>query len=156
MVKSILSKPKLLAIMIPIAFCCAFSYKMGEKEWLDWSNKCLLQTFDSSADTKLKKWEIEVTPQHFIHLRKTYQHGKQEYFSFHLTKLDSVNYLGDAPNGQLQFKTVNDDIIVQTYEDPKGNIDSMATTLTISVKDMTPEKLDSLNDALDFLKDTKL
>jgi hypothetical protein len=51
---------------------------------------------------------------------------------------------------------VNDDIIVQTYDDPKGNIDSMATTLTIPVKDMTPEKLDSLNDALDFLKDTKL
>ncbi len=156
MVKSILTKAKLLAIMIPIAFCCAFSYKMGEKEWLDWSNKCLLQTFDSSTDTRLKKWEIEVTPQHFIHLRKTYQHGKQEYFSFHLTKLDSVNYLSDPPNGQLQFKTMNDDIIVQTYDDPKGNIDSMATTLTIPVKDMTPEKLDSLNDAIEFLKNKGL
>ena len=88
----------------------------------------------------------------FVHLRKTYQHGKQEYFSFHLTKLDSVNYLGDATNGQLKFKTINDDIIVQTYDDPKGNIDSMATTLTIPVRDMTPEKLDSLNDALEFLK----
>jgi hypothetical protein len=156
MVKSILTKAKIPAILVLMVFCCAFSYKMGEKEWLDWSNRCLSQTFDSSSDTKLKKWEIEVTPQHFIHLRKTYQHGKQEYFSFHLTKLDSVNYLGDAPNGQLRFKTVNDDIIVQTYDDPKGNIDSMATTLTIPVRDMTPEKLDSLNDALDFLKDTKL
>jgi len=152
MVKSILTKAKILVILVPMAFCCAFSYKMGEKEWLDWSNKCLLQTFNASNDTKLKKWEIEVTPQHFIHLKKTYQHGKQEYFSFHLTKLDSVNYLGDTPNGQLQFKTLNDDIIVQTYDDPKGNIDSMATTLTIPVRDMTPEKLDSLNDALEFLK----
>lgn len=152
MVKSILTTAKILVILVPIAICCAFTYKMGEKEWLDWSNKCLLQTFDPSADTKLKKWEIEVTPQHFIHLRKTYQHGKQEYFSFYLTKLDSVNYLGDNPNGQLQFKTLSDDIIVQTYDDPKGNIDSMATSLTIPVKDMTPEKLDSLNDALEFLK----
>ena len=152
MVKSILTKAKILAILVLMAFCCAFSYKMGEKEWLDWSNKCLFQTFDSSGDAKLKKWEIEVTPQHFIHLRKTYQHGKQEYFSFHLTKLDSVSYLGEKSNGQLQFKTFSDDIIVQTYDDPKGNIDSMATTLTIPVKDMTPEKLDSLNDALDFLK----
>lgn len=156
MVKSILTKAKILVILVPMAFCCAFSYKMGEKEWLDWSNKCLLQTFDASNDTKLKKWEIEVTPQHFVHLRKTYQHGRQEYFSFHLTKLDSVNYLGDATNGQLQFKTVNDDIIVQTYDDPKGNIDSMTTVLSIPVRDMTPEKLDSLNDALAFLKDTKL
>ena len=156
MVKSILTKAKILAILVPLAICCAFTYKMGEKEWLDWSNKCLLQTFDSSTDTKLKKWEIQLTPQHFIHLRKTYQHGKQEYFSFHLTKLDSVNFLGETNNGQLQFKTLNDDIIVQTYDDPKGNIDSMARVLTIPVKDMTPEKLDSLNDALDFLKDTKL
>lgn len=156
MAKSILTKAKILVILVPTAICCAFTYKMGEKEWLDWSNKCLLQTFDPSTDTKLKKWEIEVTPQHFVHLRKTYQHGKQEYFSFHLTKLDSVNYLGDTPNGQLQFKTQSDDIIVQTYDDPKGNIDSMATTLTIPVRDMTSEKLDSLTDALAFLKDTKL
>jgi len=156
MVKSILTKAKILAILVLMAICCAFTYKMGEKEWLDWSNKCLLQTFNPSTDPKLKKWEIEVTPQHFVHLRKTYQHGRQEYFSFHLTKLDSVNYLGDATNGQLQFKTVNDDIIVQTYDDPKGNIDSMTTVLSIPVRDMTPEKLDSLNDALAFLKDTKL
>jgi len=156
MVKSILTKAKILVIIVPVAFCCAFTFKMGEKEWLDWSNKCLLQSFDASNDTKLKKWEIEITPQHFVHLRKTYQHGKQEYFSFHLTKLDSVNYLGDVTNGQLKFKTLNDDIIVQTYDDPKGNIDSMATTLTIPVRDMTLEKLDSLNDALAFLKDTKL
>ena len=73
-----------------------------------------------------------------------------------MTRLDTVNYLGNTPNGQLEFKTVKDDIIVQTYDDPKGNIDSMATTLTIPVKDMTPEKLDSLNDAIEFLKDTKL
>ena len=156
MVKSILTKAKILVILAPVAFCCAFSYKMGEKEWLDWSNKCFLKTFDSSTDVKLKKWEIEVTPQHFIHLRKTYQHGRQEYFSFHLTKLDSVSYLGNATNGQLHFKTLNDDIIVQTYDDPKGNIDSMTTVLTIPVKDMTPEKLDSLNDAIEFLKETKL
>ncbi|MBV8388563.1 MAG: hypothetical protein JO080_02055 [Mucilaginibacter sp.] len=152
MVKSILTKAKFLALPVLMVFCCAFTYKWGEKEWLDWSNKCLLQSFDSSTDAKLKKWEIEVTPQHFIHLRKTYQHGKQEYFSFHLTKLDSINFLGNGPVGQLQFKTLKDDIIVQTYDDPKGNIDSMATVLAIPVKDMTPEKLDSLNDALDFLK----
>ena len=156
MVKSILTKAKFPAILILMSICCAFTYKMGEKEWLDWSNKCLLQTFDSSTDTKLKKWEIEVTPQHFIHLKKTYQHGKKEYFSFHLTKLDSVNFLGNTTTGELQFKTLKDDIIVQTYDDPKGNIDSMATALTIPVKDMTPEKLDSLNDAIEFLKNKNL
>jgi hypothetical protein len=156
MLKSILTKAKILLIALPIAFCCAFSYIMGEKEWLDWGNKCLSQSFDPSLDTKLKKWEIELTPEHFIHLRKTYQHGKQEYFSLYLNKLDSVNFIGTATNGQLQFKAIRDDIIVQTYDDPKGNVDSMTTVLNIQVKGMTPERLDSLDDAIEFLKEKKV
>src|ERR1700709_2407577 len=157
MVKSILPKAKRLTvtplIALAVVFLCAFTAKMGEKEWLDWSNKCLEQSFDPTGDVKLKKWEISVTPEHFIHLRKTYQHGKQEYFSLYLNKLDSVNFTGTASNGQLQFKTIRDDIIVQTYDDPKGNVDSMTTVLIIPVKGMTPERLDSLNDAIEFLKE---
>lgn len=155
MVKSILTKGKILLIVLPVVFCCAFSYKMGEKEWLEWSNKCLSESFDPTLDTKLKKWEIELTPEHFIRLRKTYQHGKQEYFSFHLIKLDSVNYTGNSTEGQLQFKTLSDDIIVQTYEDPQGNIDSMATVLNIQVKGMSQERLDSLNEAIRYFKESK-
>jgi hypothetical protein len=156
MVKSILTKAKILLIALPIAFCYAFSYSMGEKEWLDWGNKCLTESFDPSGDAKLKKWELELTPEHFIRLRKTYQHGKQEYFSLYLNKLDSVNFTGTATNGQLQFKTISDDIIVQTYDDPEGNIDSMSTVLNIPVKGMSPERLDSLNDAINFLKEKKI
>ncbi|MGZ3753015.1 MAG: hypothetical protein ACXVB0_09905 [Mucilaginibacter sp.] len=156
MVKSILIKAKravvALLIVLPIAFCCAFGPGMGEKEWLDWSNKCLSESFDPSADIKLKKWEIMLTPEHFIRLRKTYQHGKQEYYSFYLNKLDSVNYLGTTASGQLRFKTIADDIIVQTYEDPKGDIDSMSTILNVPVKGMSPERLDSLNEAIKFFK----
>lgn len=155
MVKSILTKVKILLIVLPVAFCYAFSYKMGEKEWLDWSNKCLSESFDPSLDAKLKKWEIELTPEHFIRLRKTYQHGKQEYFSLHLNKLDSVSYLGNTTTGQLRFKTISDDIIVQTYDDPQGNIDSMATVLDIPVKSMSPERVDSLNEAIRYFKESK-
>lgn len=156
MIKSILTKAKNLLLVLPAVFCFAFGYSMSEKEWIDWSNKCLSESFDPSIDAKLKKWEIEVTPGHFIRLRKTYQHGKQEYFSFHLNKLDSVNFFGNVANGQLQFKTISDDIIVQTYEDPQGNIDSMARVLSIPVKGMSPERLDSLNGAIDFLKEKKI
>jgi hypothetical protein len=156
MVKSILPKAKgsliILLIMLSIGFSYAFGPGMSEKDWLGWGNKCLSECFDPSADTKLKKYEITLTDDHFIRLRKTYQHGKQEYYSFHLNKLDSINYLTTATGGQLQFKTVADDIIVQTYEDPKGNIDSMSTTLTIPVKGMSPERVDSLNDALRYFK----
>ena len=117
-----------------------------------WSNKCLAESFDPSADIKLKKWEIALTPEHFIRLRKTYQHGKQEYYSLHLNRLDSVNYLGTSDGGQLRFKAIADDIIVQTYDDPKGNIDSMATVLDIPVKSMSPERVDSLNEAIKYLR----
>lgn len=159
MVKSILSKPKESLIMLLILLSVAFSYSfrsgMGEKEWLDWSNKCLFESYDPSSEAKLKKWEFTVTPEHFIRLRKTYQHGKQEYYSFHLNKLDSVNYLGESTAGELRFKTIADDIIVQTYDDPKGDIDSMSTVLDIPVKEMSAGRVDSLKEAIRFFKENK-
>lgn len=159
MVKSILSKAKenlvTLLILFSVAFSYAFRSGMGEKEWLDWSNKCLSESYDPSSEAKLKKWEFTVTPEHFIRLRKTYQHGKQEYYSFHLNKLDSVNYLGESTAGELRFKTIADDIIVQTYDDPKGDIDSMSTVLDIPVKDMSAGRIDSLKDAIRFFKENK-
>ncbi|MDB5023256.1 MAG: hypothetical protein JWP78_1011 [Mucilaginibacter sp.] len=160
MVKSILPKAKQafinLLILLSIAFGYGFSRGMSEKDWLEWSNKCLTESFDPSTDSKLKKWEIMLTPGHFIRFRKTYQHGNQEYYSFSLNKLDSVNYLGTTTAGRLRFKTIADDIIVQTYDDPKGNIDSMATALSIPVKNISPERLDSLNNAITYFKDKKL
>ena len=159
MLKSILPKVKggliTLLILLSIGFSYAFKLKMGEKEWLDWSNKCLSESFDPAAEAKLKKYEITLTGDHFLRLRKTYQHGKQEYFSLYLNKLDSVKYLGETTPSQLQFKTIADDIIVQTYEDPKGDIDSMATVLDIPVKGMSPERIDSLKDAIKFFKEDK-
>jgi hypothetical protein len=157
MIKSVIAKGKNTLIILPIVALSVLNYSFnkisGDIEWLEWSNKCLNESFDPSAVSKLKKWEIMLTPDHFIRFRKTYQHGKQEYFSFNLSRLDNIDYLGTPENGSLQFKTLKDDIIVQTYDDPKGNIDSMATVLEIPVKDMTPEKLDSLNDAVKYLKD---
>ena len=160
MVKSVLPKAKevfiILLIILPIVFSYGFGPGMGEKEWLDWSNKCLTESYNPLPDAKLKKWEIMLTPEHFIRLRKTYQHGKQEYYSFYLNKLDSVKYLTATTGTQLQFKTLGDDIIVQTYEDPKGDIDSMSTVLNVPVRAFTQERLDSLNEAIKFFKDKKL
>ncbi len=157
MLKSILLKAKggliTLLIALPIVFSYGFGTGMGEKEWLDWSNKCLSESYNPSTDAKLKKWEIALTPDHFIRLRKTYQHDRQEYFSFNLQRFADVNYLhSTGPADTLQLKTVADDIIVQTYEDPKGDIDSMATVLNLPVKTMSPERLDSLRNALIFFK----
>lgn len=160
MIKSVIAKGKNTLIILPIVALSVFNYSFNlisdDAEWLEWSNKCLNESFDPSAVTKLKKWEIMVTPDHFIRFRKTYQHGKQEYFSFKLSRLDNIDYLGTPESGSLHFKTLKDDIIVQTYDDPKGNIDSMATVLEIPVKNVSSERLDSLNAALNYFKEKEL
>jgi hypothetical protein len=156
MVKPVLTRTRKAFIVFAISctalFICGFRFITDENEWLSWSNKCLTESYNPSAEVNLKKWEIMLTPEHFIRLRKTFQHGKQEYFSFNLSRLDSFDYLGTTGNGVLHFKTMNDDIIVQTYDDPKGNIDSMSTVLDIPVKSLSAERLDSLNSALQYFK----
>jgi len=125
---------------------------MSDQDWLAWTNRCLTQSYDPSGDAKLKKWELSVTPEYFIRLRKTYAKGKQEYYSFNLHAFNDMDYLGNINNGTLELKTDADDIIVQTYNDRNGDIDSMATMLDIPVKNMEPERLDSLREALNYFK----
>lgn len=125
---------------------------MSDEEWLTWANKCLTQSYDPSGDAKLKKWELSVTPEYFIRLRKTYAKGKQEYYSFNLHQLNDMDYLGNTNKGTLELKTNADDIIVQTRNDRNGDVDSMTTVLNIPVRNMEPERLDSLREALNYFK----
>jgi hypothetical protein len=139
-----------VALAVSVSYC--FTWHVEEPDWFTWANKCLSQSYDASGDSKLKKVELLVTSDYFIRLRKTYAKDKQEYYSFNLQKLNDVDYFGNANTGILQFKTVADDIIVQTYNDRHGDIDSMTTVLDIPVKNMEPERLDSLREALNYFK----
>jgi hypothetical protein len=156
MLRSLLQRYGKGFILLAILPICAFKYmqapKIDEQEWLRWSNRCLKESYDPSGEEKLKNWELSVNPEHFLRLRKTFQHGKQEYFSLQLHLFNDMNYLGNISHGVLQLKANNDDVIVQTYDDPKGNVDSMATSLDLPVKNMQPERLDSLRTALMNLK----
>jgi hypothetical protein len=160
MVKSVLHKIKKIAVLFLIILAGCINYcfvrHMDEQEMLAWGNKCLNQSFDPSVDSKLKKWEIELTPEAFIRMRKTYQNGKQEYFSLHLHRLMDMDYLGDVNSGMLQLKTMADDIIVQTHNDRKGDLDTLATMLSIPVKNMPPERIDSLRTVLEYFKEKNL
>ncbi|MEZ2336318.1 hypothetical protein AB6735_11820 [Mucilaginibacter sp. RCC_168] len=130
----------------------SFRPQTDDQEWLSWSNKCLTESYNPPPDVKLKKWELTLTNDYFLRLRKTYQHGKQEYFSFNLHRLNQVQYQGDEQTGTLELSTNADDIIVQTYEDPKGDIDSMSTVLDLPVRNMSAARLDSLKNALSYFK----
>jgi hypothetical protein len=154
---SLLSKKKKAFIITIISlsglFFGGFRPFYGEQEWISWGNRVLNESYDPTVEPKLKKYEIMLTPDHFIRLRKTYQQGKQEYYSFNLKRFIDLNYIpGAAATDTLEIKTQADDIIYQTYEDPQGDVDSMATSWDIPVKKMTQPRVDSLRLALIFLK----
>ena len=139
------------------AFLWSFKALMNEQEWISWGNRFFTEAYDASVEPKLKKYEISLTPDHFIRLRKTYQQGKQEYFSFNLQRFTTLGYKpGQGNTDTITVSTRTDDIIVQTYNDPEGDVDSMATTLNLPVKKMPAQKLDSLKQALAFLKEKQL
>jgi hypothetical protein len=156
MLKSVLSKIKNViltaAIILVVMVNYCFKYSFNEQDWLVWANRCLSESYDPTGDAKLKKWDISVNSEAFVRLRKTYSKGKQEYYSFNLRQFNDMDYLGNTNNGSLELKTMADDIIVQSHNDPKGDVDSMTTVLDIPVKNMAPERLDSLQEALNFLK----
>ncbi|MBS1528335.1 MAG: hypothetical protein JST19_22000 [Bacteroidetes bacterium] len=160
MTGSLIIKRKWVIALLAIIPICAFKYvqgsKMGEQDWLDWSNKCLNQCYDPSNEAKLVKWELSITPDHYLRLRKTFPHERQEYFSLQLQRFSYLDYSGTDASGTLEFKADTDDIIVQTYNDPKGDIDSTTSRLELPVKNMQPERLDSLRAALMFLKSAGL
>ena len=137
-----------------VSYC--FKYNMTSEDWLTWTNRCLAESYDPSADTKLKKWELNVTSESFIRLRKTYAKERQEYFSFNLHQFNDMDYTGNTAVGTLTLKTVADDIIVQTRNDRHGDVDSMTTVLSIPVKNMGPDRLDSLQEAFAYFKSKTL
>jgi hypothetical protein len=140
------------AILILTSANYGFKNANADRDWMAYTNSCLSESFDQSADPKLKKAEITLTPDYFVRLRKYYARNRQVYYSFNLQQFSDMDYLGNTSNGVLQLKTLADDIIVQTYNDRHGDIDSMATTLDIPVKNMGPERLDSLHEAFNYFK----
>jgi hypothetical protein len=153
---SILMKIKnvliLAAVIFVVTISYSFKYSMTEQDWLSWTNRCFAESYDPSGDTKLKKWELTVNSEAFVRLRKTYAKEREEYYSFNLHQFNDLDYIGNTINGTLSLKAVADDIIVQTRNDRNGDVDSMATVLTIPVKNMTAERLDSLQDAFNYFK----
>ena len=138
-------------VIVPVL--CGFAAFMDEQQWVSWGNKALVESYDPSGEPNIIKWEIVLTTDHFIRFRKTYQQGNQKYYSFNIKRLNGLNYIpGNGLTDTLQMQTQTDDIIIQTYNDPKGDLDSMATTLNIPVKKLLPGRLDSLKQGLSFLR----
>ncbi|WP_207424426.1 hypothetical protein [Desertivirga brevis] len=143
----------LVLLLLVIFLFSAFS-DISIRANVSWAENFVKSCFDATAGKqKLKKWELVITDNGFFRFKKFYVNGKQEYFSFNLKKFDDFDYLGTEEVGEIVLRTKEDDIIVQTYNDPKGNIDSMARELRIPVLNVQAEMLDSLRtNMLDYTR----
>ncbi|MES2458783.1 MAG: hypothetical protein V4594_24730 [Bacteroidota bacterium] len=103
---------------------------------------------DEDAGKKLKRYELNVTNSGFCRYKRYYARGKTEYFSFNLSKFKDLDYYGTDKRGKLVLSTKGDDVIVQTYNDSAGDVDSMATYMTIPLKDIEPEELMALSESM--------
>jgi hypothetical protein len=128
------------------------SWKVVQTDELKWIQRILSGSYNQAADTGLKKWDLSVTFDGFFRLRKHFASGKQEYFSFNFKRLSDIDFEGTLNSGNILFTTSEDDIIVQTYNDPKGNIDSMTSVLSLPVINVKPEQIDSLKSTVSMFK----
>ena len=144
-----------LGLIPAVLLCCSWKETAGSLQGLEWINHCINRNFSAARSGRLKKWDLNINSEGFLRLRKYYPNGKEEYFSFNLLRLNTMIYLGTVNAGDIVFKTRGDDVIVQTYNDRKGNIDSMSTSFRLPVDNMEPEELDSLNRFLESYKDAK-
>jgi hypothetical protein len=138
-----------------LVFILSGSFKSNTPpiDWFSWTNNCLKKSYNQLAEPKLRRWELSINELGFIRLRKFYQKNKQIYYSFNLKKLKDIKYKGSSKKGDLQLIAIDDDIIVQTHNSRKGDVDEMANLLSIPLKNMEPEKMDSLMQGLNYLKD---
>lgn len=109
-----------------------------------------LHSADMESD-KIRQIELLLNDQGFLRYRRTYINGKQEYYSFNLMRIRTIDYLGDTMSGDLSIQMQEDDVIVQTFNDRSGNVDSMATHFRLPLSRVEAEDLIALhNDLLEM------
>ncbi|HQS53137.1 MAG: hypothetical protein B7X75_08520, partial [Sphingobacteriales bacterium 39-40-5] len=97
-----------------------------------------------SESIKIRQFELLLNEEGFLRYRRTYTNGKQEYYSFNLMRIKAIDYLGNTLSGDLSIQTQEDDVIVQTFNDRSGNVDSMATHFRLPLNSVEAEDLASL------------
>jgi hypothetical protein len=130
-------------------FLCAFSYIDTIEEYADYLQKCFTDHYDLSQESStIKKYELNVTNTGFYRYKRFFNNGKIEYFAFKLAKFKDLDYYGTATSGKLFLHTKGDDVIVQTYNDKGGDIDSMGTCVVIPIKNIEAEDLNKIRESL--------
>ncbi|MGM9477429.1 hypothetical protein ACS5PU_13395 [Pedobacter sp. GSP4] len=133
---------------------CVFFYAFSDPEPLEQYVGSLQKTFtdhyDSAQESGLiKRYELNVTNSGFCRYKRYFNKGKTEYFAFKLSKFKDMDYYGSTATGKLYIHTKGDDVIVQTYKDKGGDVDSMATQIIIPLKNIEAEDLNQIRENLE-------
>ena len=82
-----------------------------------------------------------------VYKRQIYKNGKQELFALNLSSFKTMVYYGNGTKAELYLRTKRDDVIVQTRNDKKGDIDSMGTYLVNPLKNIEMTELNTLSES---------
>ncbi|RNL54198.1 hypothetical protein [Pedobacter jejuensis] len=140
---------KLLLIPAFCLFLTAFSLNDTLEDYTSFLQKSFSDHYDFSQENSVvKKYELNFTNNGFCRYKRYFTNGKIEYFAFKLAKFKDLDYYGTTTSGQLYLRTKNDDVIVQTYNDKKGDVDSMGTCVVIPLKNIEAEDLNQIRENL--------
>ncbi|WP_158796946.1 hypothetical protein [Pedobacter sp. L105] len=133
-----------------LIFLSSSSYGPTEEEAGYVQQKLTEHYNEESGIKNVKKYELHITNTGFCRYKRFFNNGKVEYFSCNLVKYKALDYLGTVQSGTLLLRTKGDDVIVQTYNDSRGgDIDSMATSIAIPLKNIQAEDLNDLEEKLE-------
>jgi hypothetical protein len=112
------------------------------KDQANFMQKKLVDHYDGQQEAVgLKRAELTLTKNGFCRYKRFFANGKTEYFSFNVIKFRDLDYLGNINHGKLLLHTLSDDVIVQTYNNKAGDLDSMASCMVIPLKNIEAEDL---------------
>lgn len=104
------------------------------------------------ASVPSRKVHIEIAANGILRYYVTYKSGKEEVFSLNLAHYKDLTYLGTAQSGVMVIHAKDDQVIAQTYHDPKGDTDSLNTEMQIQVEGVSAEQINSIHQDLNILK----
>ena len=131
-------------LAICIVFCVFTAFHVAEENTLLIQNILTKYYNNDDEAREIKRYEINVTNTGFCRYRKVFTNGKQEYFAFNFARLKSMDYYGSTLKGKLYLYTNGDDVIVQTRNDRKGDVDSMSRFVVIPLKNIEADELNVL------------
>ena len=127
-----------------LAFCVFSGFDLPEENTVFIQNMLTKYYDKEGQNPEIKRYEINVTNTGFCRYRRVYTNGKEEYFAFNLSRFKAMDYYGTSTKGDLYLRTKNDDVIIQTRNDSKGEIDSMGTYVVIPLKNIDVAELNAL------------